>query len=115
MRGIAVDSSLHALANTGEWGDLCLIFLCVVVTRNPVGCVVARHGKLRVLFLNDEIVEIRLLWEFIAQSHAVVVDTESEDDVSVGSLLIKVHSHLVVVVADRRRFSPYGFPRLVEC
>ena len=67
------------------------------------------------MFLFDEeIVEFVLLGELIAQSHAVVVDTETDGDAPVGSLLEQVDSQLVVVVADGGGLTPYGFPRLVE-
>ena len=59
-----------------------LILLRVVVARNPIGCMVARHCKLGVLFLHYDIVELGLLRKLIAQSHAVVVDTETNADVT---------------------------------
>ena len=65
-------------ADFGETGLHVVVLLRVVVAGNPPGSVVARHGKLRVLCLHDEIVEILLLWELVAETDAVVVDTEAE-------------------------------------
>ena len=100
--------------DAGERRDLVFILLCVVVARNPVGRVVASHGKLRVLLLDDEVVELLLLRKLVAQSHAIVVHAEAYGDVSLGGRLTQVHGHLVVVVSDGGRFAPHRLPRLVE-
>ena len=62
--------------------DVVLILLRVVVARNPIGSMIACHSKLCVLLLYHEIVERLLLREFIAKSHTVVVNTESDGDVA---------------------------------
>ena len=93
---------------------LCLLLLRVIVAGEPPGGVVAGHGKLRMLLLDDKIVQLRLLRELIAESHAVVVDTETDDDVASAGRLAEVYLQLVVVVADGSRLAPYRLPCLVE-
>ena len=90
-----------------------LIFLGVVVAGYPPGHVVARHGKLGVLFLDDKVVQVLLLRELVAQAHAVVVDAEAYHDVAVVFGLVECHGQLVVVVAYRALLAPHGAPRLV--
>ena len=114
LRGVAGNGRRHALTDAGETRDLGLILLGVVVAGNPVGRMVARHGKLRVFLLDDEVVEVVLLGELVAQAHAVVVDAEADDDMAVARLLKEVDGHLVVVVADGRGLAPHGLPGLVK-
>ena len=114
LRGVAGNSRSHPLTDARETRNLGLILLGVVVAGNPVGRMVAGHGKLRVLLLDDEVVEVVLLGELVAQAHAVVVDAEADDDVAVAGLLKEVDRHLVVVVADGRGLAPYGLPGLIK-
>ena len=75
---------------------------------------VASHGKLSVLFLDEEVVERLLLRELIAQTESLVIHAEADDDVSVGRRLVEVNLEFVVVVAYLRPFAPYGSPSLIE-
>ena len=75
---------------------------------------VARHGKLRVLFLDDEIHQVFLCRELVAQAHANVINAETDGYLPVRRRLEEVHGHLVVVVAYLAILSPYRRPRLVE-
>ena len=128
-----VDRIVETTAYLGESRLLRLLLLRVVVAGKPPCLVVARHGKLGFLLLDDEIIEFALLGELIAQPHAVVIDTEADDHVTrvhVEStsaftrpgchltgfpLLAERDGQLVVVVADSCGFSPHRGPRLVEC
>ena len=94
---------------------------------------VASHGKLRVLLLDEEIVQFLLLRELIAQADAVVIHAEADDDgavalkerpaplvLALGShlavfvLIVQGHGQFVVAVADVAGLAPYGLPGLVE-
>ena len=97
-----------------ERSNLVFILLRVVVSWNPVCGMVSCHGKLCVLLLYHEVVELLLLRKFVAQSHSIVVYAEADSDVPLGLWLVEVHLHLVIVVAYGSRFSPYRAPRLVE-
>ena len=114
LRGVVGDGAGHQAADFGKAGFGIVILLCIVIAWNPEGRVVARHGKLGMFFLDDEVVEVLLQGEFVAEAQAVVEEAEAEDDVTVLCLLVERHSHLVVVVADFLLFSPDGLPGLVE-
>ena len=75
---------------------------------------VAGHCKLCVLLFYYEIVEFVLLWELVAQAHAIIVHAETYDDVALCGWLVESNGHLLVVVAYGCSLSPYRFPRLVE-
>ena len=84
------------------------------------------------LFLNEEIVEVALLGEFVAEAYSIVVDTEAQNHSAliltgrqtgavriagktVEPLLRQGDGVLVVVIADGSGLTPDGTPRLVEC
>ena len=75
---------------------------------------VASHGKLRVLLLDDEIDETVLLGKLIAEAHAVVIDAEADVHLASCVVLGETDEKLVVVVADSGRLAPDGLPGLVE-
>ena len=93
---------------------------------------VAGHGKLGMLLLDDEVVQLLLLGELVAEADAVVIDAETDDNgtrvrnqgeagfVAVAHVLGFVGGlperggQLVVVVADGGCLAPDGAPRLVE-
>ena len=70
--------------NTGQWSNLIFILLSIVIARNPVSGMIACHGKLGMLLLNDEIVQAFLLRELIAQTHTIIIYTEADGDVTLG-------------------------------
>ena len=127
-----VHGLLHPPPDFRELRLLCLLLLSVVVAGQPPCRMIAGHGKLCQLLLDQEIVQFLLLRELIAQSDAVVIDAEADDDRAVAliecpSALARICSHLVVfmlLVQDHRQFivvvayggrlSPDGFPSLVE-
>ena len=90
------------------------IFLCIIVTTNPPCRDVARHGKLGTFLFDNEVSEIVLQRELIAEAHTVVIDTEPDDDIALKIRLIQGHHHLIVVIADAAFFTPNGTPRLIK-
>ena len=109
-----VDGLVELCADAGEACLLCFLLLCVIVAGQPPCGVVAGHGKLGVLLLDDKIVQLVLLWKLIAQSHAIVVHPETDDDVALGGRLVEHNFQFVIVVADGGGFTPYGSPCLVK-
>ena len=109
-----VDGIMETGADLGEAALLGLLLLRVVVARQPPGCMVASHGKLRVLLLDDEIDEAVLLGELIAEAHAVVIDAEADVHLASCVVLGETDEELVVVIADSGRLAPDGLPGLVE-
>ena len=94
---------------------------------------VACHGKLAVFLLDKEVVQFLLLREFITESDAVVIDTETDGYLSgllnffhaflrgigrrthwFGNGLLQQYCQFVVVVTDILGLTPYGLPGLVE-
>ena len=92
---------------------------------------VASHRKLRTLFLDEEIVQVRLLRELITESDTIVIDTETDE--YLATMLTGLESHarggfrrsrapllqqsrniLYIVIADVAGLAPDGLPRLVE-
>ena len=65
-----------------------LLLLCVVVTRQPPCYVVAGHGKLTALLLNEEVVQLALLGKLVAETDTFIVDAEADDDGALVVLLI---------------------------
>ena len=74
---------------------------------------VACHGKLALLLLDNEVVEILLQRELIAKSHAVVIDAEPQRHAAIGTRLVEVDLHLVIIVADALILAPHGSPSVV--
>ena len=113
-RVVPVDSLLETLTDTRELGLLGYLLLSVIVARKPPCGMIASHRKLRALFLDDEIVQLLLLGELITESDTIVVDTETDDNLTFGGRLKQSGSKLVVVVTDGGCLTPYGFPGLIE-
>ena len=109
-----VDRVVEARTYLGEPRLLRFLLLRVVVAGKPPCRVVAGHGKLGVLVLDDKIDEGVLLWKLIAQSHSLIIDTETDDHLALGCGLVEGHGQLVVAVAHLGHLPPDGFPSLVE-
>ena len=75
---------------------------------------VASHGKLGMLFLDDEVVQVLRQGELIAETEAIVVETEADLHIALLSLLMQRYQQLIVMVADVAGLPPYGLPRLIE-
>ncbi len=91
-----------------------LILLRVIVTSNPPGGDIARHGKLSTLLLDDKVGEVVLQRKLVAKAQAIVIHTEPHNDVTPHFLLMQCHSHLIVVIAYLALFAPHRLPRLVK-
>ena len=113
-RVVPVYRFLKLCADAAQACLLRFLLLRVVVAGQPPRRVVACHGKLGVLLLDDKVVEHILLRKFVAQTHAVVVDTEADDDVARSGGLVEGHLQLVVVVAYGGGLAPYRGPCLVK-
>ena len=114
LRGVRTDGAAHVLADLRKAGLRVVVLLGVVVAGYPPRGVVAGHGKLGVLFLDDEIVQVLAQGKFVAQSETFVVETETDFHIPLLGGLVKSHEQLVVVVADGLGLTPYGLPGLVE-
>ena len=114
LRRVRRNGPFHQPANFRKFGFCVIIFLRIVVARNPEGCMVASHGKLSTLLLNHEIVQVLLQRELITEAHTIVEQTEADNDVPILRLLVERHSQLIIVVTDLLYFTPYRFPSLVE-
>ena len=114
LRRVGCHGSLHKVANFAQAALGVVIFLGVVVARNPVCGVVSGHCELCVFLLDGEIHKVLLLRELVAKSHAFVVNAETYYDVAVEYRLRECHGHFVVVVADYALFAPYGNPVFIE-
>ena len=108
-----VHGLLHPSSNLRKLGLLCLLLLSVIVARQPPRRMITRHGKLGHLLLNQEVVQVFLLRELIAEADAIVVHAEADND-GAGCILLKGHSQFVVAVTDGFGFAPYRFPCLIE-
>ena len=75
---------------------------------------VAGHGKLRVFLLDNEIVELFLLRELVAEAQTIVEQPEANDNLTFVLRLVEGHGQLVVVVAYLALFAPNRSPGLVE-
>ena len=76
LRGVRTDGTAHVLPDFRKAGLRVVVLLGVVVAGYPPGGVVAGHGKLGVLFLDDEIVQVLAQGKFVAQTETFVVETE---------------------------------------
>ena len=88
-RGIApVDGLLHAVADLRKLAFLSLLLLSVVVARQPPGGVIASHCKLGALLLDEEVIELLLLGELVAEADTIIVDAETDPDFALCGLLL---------------------------
>ena len=130
-RGVApVDGFVEAAADFGEAGFLRHLLLGVIVAGQPESLVVAGHGKLGALLADEEIVEVWLLRELIAEAYAIVVDAEPDDNRACvlpwGHLRIFPDGPLaeerlpergrilIIMVTDVAGLPPDGLPSLIE-
>ena len=90
------------------------ILLGIVITRNPPGGMIARHGKFSTLFLDGKVVEIAFLRELIAQSYSIVINTEADVHITVCRILLQLYQHIIIMIADRLVLSPNRSPGLIE-
>ena len=111
---VELEHSLIFFAYFAQRTYCVFIFLSVVVAGNPVGDVVAGHGKLAALLFNIHIIEFGLLGEYVAETHSVVKHAELNlHDVLVGGLL-QGYDKRIVVIPYLRFFAPHRRPSLVK-
>ena len=113
LRGITAYGVFHLAAYLGEAALGVVILLRVVVSGDPPGGVVACHGELGFLLLDDEVCQHPFRRKLIAESHSVVVYTETDVHLPVVFRLVETHEQFVVVVAYRTVLAPYGMPCLI--
>src|SRR5687767_11221641 len=87
-----------------------IVFLSIVVSRDPEGGVIAGHRKLSSLFLNDEVGQVFLCWKLVTKTKSVIKQTKADDHPAIGPFLAERYCHLVIVIADRFLLSPYRLP-----
>ena len=114
LRRVGRNGLLHQPPNLGEARSGVVVLLGIVVARNPEGGMVAGHGKLRVFLLDNEIVELFLLRELVAEAQTIVEQPEANDNLPLVLGLVEGHGQLVVVVAYLALFAPNRTPGLVE-
>ena len=76
------------------------ILLRIVVTRDPIGSNVTRHRELGMLLFDNEIVEVPLLREDIAEAETIVIKAETDLNRTIFTRLLKGEQHLVVAVSN---------------
>ena len=140
LRGASAGTGdVRQVTDLGEFGFRGIEFLGGIVSGNPPGGMVSRHGKLCLFFLDLEIGELVFQGELVAETQAIVIQAEA--DLHHGTLAVGIaqirrifgirgaHTHLggtgglrillegnqelVIMVADRGFFSPYRFPGFI--
>jgi len=76
---------------------------------------VAGHGELRMLLLDDKIVQVLLKRKLVTESQPVVEQAETDQDIPLLSLLVERDGQFIVMIADLFFLAPDGLPGLVEC
>ena len=114
LRAVAYHLLLEILADFGETAFAVLVFLGVVVARNPPAEMVAGHRELGELLLDHEIGQRLARGELVAESESVVEEPETDVHELVASGLAQFHEKLVVVVAYLGFLSPDGLPYFIE-
>ncbi len=114
LRQVALATGTVDAADLGEARGVVVIFLRVVVARDPECHVVARHGELGQLLPYHEVDQLLLLRKLIAKTEAVVKQAETDDHCAAGLLLREAHGQLVMVIADGTALAPYRLPGLVD-
>ena len=75
---------------------------------------VASHFKLRMFFLYNKVIQILLLWKFVAETYSVIVNTETNYHFTIGLFLFQSNCQFVVMVAYFLCFAPNRLPCFVE-
>ena len=72
------------------------------------------EGKLRMFFFYNEVIQILLLRELIAEPQAIIIKTKTNNQITILRLLIQGNSHFIIMVADRFHLSPHRFPCFIK-
>ena len=114
LRGVVDVRLIVPAADLAETALGDVVLLCVVVSRDPEGGVIARHGKFRCLLLHREVDQAILVGKLIPQPHAVIKEAEAKIHLATIVPLAEADEHLIVVVADRSHLAPDRRPGLVK-
>ena len=114
LRGVSADSLLVFFAYFRQAALGIIIFLSVIVTRNPPCGMVTGQGELGKFLLDDKIVQVLLRRKLVAESQSVIIETETYRHLPSGRGLHKIHKKLIVIVAYLCLLSPYRLPSLVK-
>ena len=114
LRGVGRDGTFHQTADFRKFGLRIVIFLRIIITRNPERRVVAGHRELSMFFLDDEIIQVLLQGELVTETQTIVEQAEADDDVPILCLLVECNSQFVVVVADLLHFAPHRLPCFIK-
>ena len=69
-------------------GDTRTIFLRIIIAWNPECRMIAGHSKLRMFFFYNEVIQILLLRELIAEPQAIIIKTKTNNQITILRLLI---------------------------
>ena len=86
------------------------ILLRIIISGDPICRNISGHSELRLLFLYDEVIEVLLLREDIAESQTVIIETELDLDIAVFSGLGKGNEHLMIAIVDASFLAPDRLP-----
>ena len=75
---------------------------------------IASHSKLCMLILYNKVVQFWLLWEFVTKAHSIVINTETDNNVTLAAWLIEVYFQLIVVVTNGSSLTPNRLPGLIK-
>ena len=114
LRRVGGNGLLHQSSDFGKARDRIIVFLRVVIARNPKCDVVASHRELRMLFFNHKIIQRRLLGKFVTESQTVVEKAETDQDRTFVHRLVQRDSHFIIMIPDFFLFAPYRTPGLIE-
>ena len=118
LRGVAhiLARSNNMVANLAHTRGGVLILLSFVTTRNPIGHVVARHRKLGILLLDNEIGTSfgGLLRELVTETKSVVIEPKADIEHKLSLIAIQLNQQFVVVVTNMAALAPHRLPRLVK-
>ena len=114
LGGVAAEGLLIVGPDFGKTALGVLIFLGVVVRRNPDSLVVSGHCKFGKFILDAEICHASLLREFVAEAESVIEKSEADGHPSAGCCLQKIDGQFVVIIAYFGFLAPYRSPGLVE-
>ena len=88
------------------------VFLCVVISGNPPGGMVARHRHLRFLVYYGKLL-CGLFREDVPESESIIKNAEL--DIHSDIATTHIYSHLPAVIRYGVVFAPDGCPRFVYC
>ena len=114
LRSIWSNCPLQQSANLWKLGFGIVIFLRIIIAWNPECRMIAGHSKLRMFFFYNEVIQILLLRELIAEPQAIIIKTKTNNQITILRLLIQGNSHFIIMVADRFHLSPHRFPCFIK-